>query len=405
MRRLLDLTSAIGIGLVVATWVLHLRDKRLPGGPGVWTAVGVALILAHLLLRWEDVVRRIGGRQIRYGTNTLILSLVVLAILGIGNYLVNSHTKRWDLTKAQRYSLSEQTQKIAEGLKEDVTITYFHETAQMPQAQDRLKQYQALSPKLKVQFVDPFKEPAKAREFDISLVPTLVLQRGAKREKITKDSEQDITNALVKVTRTETRTVCFLEGEGERDPDDAGDTGYSQLKAGLASGGYGVQKTMLKDAKVPAECTTLIIAGPQKDLLPGSVEAVRSFVTSGGRAIVMLEPEFKDSYPNLTGLLKEWNIEAGNDLVVDGSIQSQLSGYGFEAPLTKRYPPHEITRNFGIRTLYLTARSVQAGQGTRDGVTVQNLVETSEASWAQSDLRLRRPRRPAQRLLQLRKGA
>ncbi len=385
--RLVDLTSPLGLAAIAGAWIADLRGAHVPGGPGVWTAVGAALILAHILLRWEDIVRTVGGRQIRYGSNALVLGAVVLAILGFANYLVNRHTKRWDLTKSRRYSLSEQTQKVVEGLKEDVTLTYFQNAEQLAAARERLKEYEALSPHVKTQFVDPFKEPAKAREYDISVVPTIVLQRGAKREKITRDSEQDVTNALVKVTRNGDRAVCFLEGEGERDPEDTADTGFSLLKTGLTSSGYSVSKTSLKDGKVPAECTVLIVAGPQKDLMPGSIETLKTFVNAGGRVIVMIEPEFKDSFPNLTHLLADWDIEAGNDLVVDASIQSQLAGAGFETPLTSRYPSHEITRNFHIKTVYHEARSVQAGKTPGQGVSAQNLVETSEASWAQKDLK------------------
>ena len=41
------------------------------------------------------------------------------------NYLAARHPMRWDLTKDQRYSLSDQTKKVVAGLKDDVKITYF----------------------------------------------------------------------------------------------------------------------------------------------------------------------------------------------------------------------------------------------------------------------------------------
>ena len=56
---------------------------------------------------------------------------MVLGILGALNYLACRHTKQFDLTKDQRYSLSDQTQKILGGLKEDVKIPYFQRAAHM----------------------------------------------------------------------------------------------------------------------------------------------------------------------------------------------------------------------------------------------------------------------------------
>ena len=71
----------------------------------------------------------------------------------------------------------------------------------MDAGRDRLREYEALSDRLKVEFVDPVKNPTRAQAFDITTVPTLILQRGERRERISSASEQDITNALIKVTR------------------------------------------------------------------------------------------------------------------------------------------------------------------------------------------------------------
>ena len=74
----------------------------------------------------------------------------------------------------------------------------------MARGQDRLKEYQALSPRLKVEYVDPVQSPAKAQAYDVrGPWPILVVERGDKRERVTNDCEQDITNALIKITRDE----------------------------------------------------------------------------------------------------------------------------------------------------------------------------------------------------------
>jgi ABC-type uncharacterized transport system involved in gliding motility auxiliary subunit len=69
----------------------------------------------------------------------------------------------------------------------------------------------------------------------------------------------------------------------------------------------------------------------------------------------------------------------------------QLFGTGPLTPLAAQYPYHEITKDFRLATAFHTARSVSAGTGTVDGVTAQSLLETSSASWAESDLKLKEP--------------
>jgi gliding motility-associatede transport system auxiliary component len=393
--RAVDILGPLGFLVIVGAQAWERAGKTLPGKPDYYLIAGAALILTHLLLRFEDITRRVGRRQMKYGANTTVLVAVVLASLGLVNYLVFRHTKRWDLTKGQRYSLSDQTRKILQGLKDDVTVWYFQRSTapEMSAGQDRLKDFQAVSPRIKVEFVDPLKNPARATEYDArGPWPVLVVERGRKREKVTNDSEQDLTNALIKVTRDTRKTVCFAEGEGERDIDDTGDRGLSSVKAALGKSQYETQKVLLvREGKVPASCTVLVVAGPEKDLLPQVVDSVRAFVKQGGKALVMAEPEMKTPTPNLDALLKEWNLDAGRDVVVDVSGMGQLFGTGAITPIVAEYPYHEITKDFRVMTAFHTARSLEAGKGSVEGVTAQNLLETSPASWAETDLALKEP--------------
>ncbi|MCG6926512.1 MAG: GldG family protein [Acidobacteria bacterium] len=391
LKRLVDYLAPAGFILAIGAivWARFTPfGHPLPGGLRPWLIAAAALVLVHLILRWEDATRYLGVRQVKYGTNTFVLVVVVLLILGGVNYLVNRHTKRIDLTKNQRYSLAEQTKKVVQGLESEVTITYFQRERDMDEGRDRLREYEALSDRLKVEFVDPVKNPTRAQAFDITTVPTLILQRGERRERISSVSEQDITNALIKVTREGSKTVCFVEGEGERSTEDSAERGYSGAKSALTDSQYEVESLfLLREKTVPEKCTVVVVAGPEKDLTPEAISPLREYVRGGGKLLAMVEPEFKESYPNLVGLLEEWNIQAGNDVVVDISGVGQIFGASELAPLVMDYPSHEITRDFRVMTLFAGARSMQAGEGSVEGVTAQNLARTSEQSWAETTLK------------------
>src|SRR5918999_275713 len=47
---------------------------------------------------------------------------------------------------------------------------------------------------------------------------TLVVEYMGRRERVTSDSEQDLTNALIKVLNPQEKRVYFLAGHGEKDP-------------------------------------------------------------------------------------------------------------------------------------------------------------------------------------------
>jgi ABC-type uncharacterized transport system involved in gliding motility auxiliary subunit len=391
--RPIDALTPIGL-LVAAGALIASGYGKLPGRVEYYLAAAVLLVLAHLVLRFEDIARG-RGRQIRYGGNAFLVVAAVLGILGALNYLAFRRNKTWDLTKGQRHSLSDQTKKILQGLSQDVTIRYFQRSTapELLSGQEHMKTFQAASPRIKVEFVDPVKSPGQAQEYDVrGPWPILVVERGSKREKVTNDSEQDLTNALIKVTRDSRKTVCFAEGEGERDIDDGGDRGFSGLKAALVKSQYETQKVLLvREGKVPPACTVLVVAGPETDLLPQVAGAVRDYVRQGGKALVLAEPEMKVPTPNLTALLKEWNLEAGRDVVVDVSGMGQIFNTGPYTPIVAEYPYHELTKDFRVMTAFHTARSLEAGKANVEGVTAQNVIETSPASWAETDLALKQP--------------
>jgi ABC-type uncharacterized transport system involved in gliding motility auxiliary subunit len=396
LKRAVDFLAPLGFILAVAAlaWSrINPMGKSLPGGLRPYLIAAAALVLLHLVLRFEDVMRVVGRRQLKYGGNTLVLVLAVLGLLVGANYVVARNTKRFDLTKDQRYSLSDQTRKVLAGLTDEIKVTYFQRSRDMARGQDRLKEYQALSPRLKAEFVDPVQSPAKAQAYDVrGPWPILVVERGDKRERVTNDSEQDITNALIKVTREGKKTVCLLEGEGERSGEDSSERGMTGAKSSLTKSLYEVKNVFLmREKTVPKDCTVLVVAGPEKDLLPETAAAIRDYVKQGGKALVMVEAELKESYPNLVALLKDWNIEAGKDVVVDVSGMGQLFGFSELAPLAIEYPYHEITKDFRLPTLYGGVRSVKAGTATIEGVSASDLVKTSDQSWAETDLALKGP--------------
>jgi ABC-type uncharacterized transport system involved in gliding motility auxiliary subunit len=393
LKRILDFLAPAGFLLAIGTLAWTRTGRTLPGGLRPYLIGALALVLVHLVLRFEDLTRVLGRRQVKYGSNTFVLVVAVLGLLGAANYLASRHTKRFDLTKDQRYSLSDQTRKVLAGLQDDIKITYFQRSRDAARGQDRLKEYQALSSRLKTEFVDPVQSPARAQAYDVrGPWPILVVEKGDKRERVSNDGEQDITNALIKVTREGQKTVCLLEGEGERSGEESGERGFSGVKSALTKALYQTKNVFLmREKTVPGDCTVLLVGGPEKDLLPETTAAIKDFVKQGGKALVLVEAELKESYPHLVALLKDWNIEAGRDVVVDVSGMGQLFGFSELAPLAIEYPWHAITKDFRLPTLYGGARSMKAGTATIEGVSAQDLVKTSDQSWSESDLTLKGP--------------
>ncbi len=332
------------------------------------------------------------ARQTKYAGFAATYILVVLAAVVIANYLANEHNKSYDATSNKRYSLSEQTAKIVKGLKQDATITYFNQSTHFRDGKDLLEEYKNLSPKVKVQYVDPDKDPQQAREAGIRNVGTAIVQIGAKKEEAKSMSEEGITGAFIRDLKSNTRTVCFLTGSGEHQIDDNDREGFSQFKQLLAKDNYETKTIdLLQKPEVPNDCTALVIAGPTRDYVQPEVDAIKKFVEDGGRAFFMLDPPLKMGRSEiadnnaLTSLLQGWGVTVDKDLILDLSSVGQIFGLGPQVALVSNYSSHPIVNDIKrTATGFPLARSIEIKNS--DKTTVEKLFDSSTSSLATTNL-------------------
>ena len=98
---------------------------------------------------------------------------------------------------------------------------------------------------------------------------------------------------------------------------------------------------------MPEDATVLIIAGPQKDLLPAEKESLQHYINTGGNALFLLDP---DQSPEMTTFLQEYGITVGDNMIIDPF--SRVFGAGYDMPVASAYTQHPITENFNIATFF-----------------------------------------------------
>ncbi|MGH9314026.1 MAG: GldG family protein, partial [Vicinamibacterales bacterium] len=297
--------------------------------------------------------------------------------------------KRWDLTAGGAFTLSDQTKKILETLPNPVTIKVFTKGDDFDRFRDRLDQFQYASKKVSVEYIDVYKRPALAERYKIQQEGTVVFEYGARVERATNDTEQDLTNALIKAVQGQEKTVYFVQGHGERDTAGADRrTGYSGIAQALQIDNFKVDKLALAQQKtVPADASVIVLAGPQADYLQEEVDMLREYLQRGGRVLFLLDPPARPDAPpltNLMALLREWGIEAGNDIVVDVSGRSDEPSVPVAMP---PYPAHPALERLTLFTVYPVARSMSPVPGGVNGRTAQPIIETSPRSWAETDIK------------------
>ena len=107
-------------------------------------------------------------------------------------------------------------------------------------------------------------------------------------------TEEGVTGAFIRDLKGNTRTVCFVTGSGEHQIDNTERDGLSHFKELLSKDNYEAKTVdLLQKAEVPADCTTLVIAGPTRNYEQPEVDAIKKYVEGGGRALLMLDPPLK----------------------------------------------------------------------------------------------------------------
>ncbi len=392
LKRILGLLGWLGVALVFAAVAIRfLKPEWQPYYNGLAIG-GLVCTLLYILSQWREIGQAFAGRQARFGTLAAASILVVLGILTAINYLSTRHNKRWDLTAAHQFSLSDQTKKVLQDLKEPVKIRVFARSDEFQRFRDRLDEYTYQSKQVSTEYIDPEKKPGLAQQLGVTSLGTVVFEYKGRNEKVASDSEQELTNGLIKVIQGRQPKVYFTQGHGEKDTVSAERGGYNAIAAGLTSGNFIVEKTVLaQQGKVPDDADVLIIAGPKTDFLGPEIDALKTYLARGGKVLVMLDPVLKADLPQpaaLQGLLKDWGIDADNDIVLDVSGMGRLLGTDESVPVAVSYPAHPITEGVGnMMTAYPLARSMTPVEGGVNGRTAQRVVETSRNSWGETNLK------------------
>ena len=329
------------------------------------------------------------ARQTRYGAYVTVYILVVLAVVAGVNWLANQNNKSYDATANKRFTLSDATKKTVEGLKNDLTITYFDKSDQFETARTTLDRYKDLSSKIKLSFIDPEKKPEIARLAHVQNLGAIFVDYGNKHEEAKSLTEEEITGAIKRAMTSGVRTACFISGTGEASITDTDREGYSRFKDMLEKINVKTKELpMLQKSEIDKDCTLIVIAGPTHDYIPPVLAAIKKYIDDGGKALIEFTPAIADrggsadGEPNLEKMVADWGVTVANDLVYDVGPYSQV--FGEAAPVVGHYDTHAIVKDMGrTATVYPLSRSLDVATGK----SFEKLFETADTSYMNTNLK------------------
>ncbi len=334
--------------------------------------------------------------QLRW-KNTFFI-LVFLVFIGTLAWLSTQYKYAADWTSNNRNTPSDATLELLKKIEETVHISAFvsaSNAAQKAEIEKLVKPYQRFKSNINLTFIDPNTSPELVRKKGIRYEGELIVSIGAQEELTTEKplreervqaaTEQQLTNTLQRLARTEEHWVLFLEGHGERSPygDSSFDmTSWAQImKAkGIRVRGYNLASNSI----IPDNTSLLIIADPQQNLLHGEIQILLNFIEQGGNLLWLIEPDSTQD-PEFQGM-EELSETLGIELIPGMVVDPNTQILGINDPrftLIPEYPRNPITENFNSMSIFPTAKAIEFFANEEWDSEI--LLETLPRTWSEVD--------------------
>lgn len=379
--------GVLGLTAAIFGVVLYALDPdALPLAAGN-LLVGVVGLAFYAATNWRSLLRAVGGRSTTLVVLEVAIVAGVLAALATLNFFAAQEPKEWDLTRDKLFTLQEQSVQVAQRLDKKVTVYGFFRSSESARQvlEESVNLYKLHTDKLELVFINPDAPPPELiQKLDLNNAsPRIVFESETGQvAKVRNATEEDLTNALIKVAERPARKVYFLTGHGEPAIDDAqAEDGYAIAASQLRNEGLTVEALSLLDREnVPKDASVVVVAGAKSALFPNEVETLKVWLNRGGRLVALLEPDLDYG---MESIWRPFGVLVGDDLVLEPNPTGRAKGFGYESPVITAYEPHPITNKLkSAASLLYRARSVQPKVGLAN-LEVVTLFQTSPTSWGE----------------------
>jgi hypothetical protein len=352
--------------------------------------VGGGLALAAAIGLGARRLRFVGGEHSRpillRGLGLIALALLVAVA---AERLATRADVRFDWTFEQRFELSEPVRELLSEVEGPLDLLLFYDPLD-----PRIRRTRLLAQELQ-RHAD-----LRYAEYDIDNVPeevdvygvggsnVFVLRQGSDFELVERPNEGAIYAALYRLLAVRSGEIAVLRGEGEGDPEDGRELGFSGFITALQTEGYSI-RSLVSPAltEVPDDVDLLLLLAPKRRILPRALEAIERFLVRGGSVVAFLEPGVTSG---VEAVLAKWGLETSNQIVVD---PASGEGLGSEpkgiCPVVYNYASHPASQGLDRNrmTFFCGARAFTLRKPQVDD-QLSEIALSSPRAWLSDDLAL-----------------
>jgi hypothetical protein len=368
-------------------------------------------------------------QRLQIGLNLLVQLILIFFLVSAVNWIGFRHYKRWDVSRDQKYALSDKTKRFLKTIKGKMQITVFFSpnTPISGDVANLLAEYQyAANGKIDVENIDPQRNLSRAKEmFDkykvVSDESLLVIDYDG-RNKTVKASEmaeidasgsalgegprvtafkgeQAITSAMMDIVEGKKNTIGYITGHKEPSIAETPPSSpmmqqqepaspISVLKTFIENENIKFQElNLFNEPQIPADIKTVMIVGPQYDFSDREMKMLRDFWNKQGRILLLVDPSAKT--PKLFAFLNEVGVKVNDDRLMAfvrtgieelALIRDVYARFLGDSPITKRLADVRAVFFGGTSSMTLEPNRVRGAN-----IQVQPLVQAEKGYFAETD--------------------
>lgn len=383
MNTLLLSTNFVLYLVVIAVWITIPNSTTLNL---IITMITFSMSLVLAFMNRLKLAKYYVSEQFQKFSSAFTSVMIILCILGLVNYLSFKHPKQIDFSERSLNSLTDQSVKVIKSVDDKITFKIFARKNNSVSIKSLIDLYKFENSNVKVELIDVDVRPDLVKINSITQSPTVVIEKGQKREAIIRMRELEITNGIVKVTREKNPIIYYLTGHGEARLKDQSGDGLTFFSSLVTSSSYDFKElNLLEVDSIPEDADLVMLWGPKDGLSQKNILILDKYMKNDGRLIISINPEFNT--PRLQVLrdwLTSWGIRINDDLVVDKV--SFVNGSNGTIPLIKKFSSdHAITDQLKSQLFLPLASSVEFSDSPIHLGQMVELIKSSNGSWGETN--------------------
>jgi len=316
--------------------------------------------------------------------NIAFIALLLIAATAL--YQISArYPLQWDATKNQLNSLEPSSIAVLKKLHGEVKITVYVAEQDAKQGDMRrlirefVSIYQRYKADIKLIFVDPLKEPDAMRKASIQHNGEMVVEYAGRSRHLTSLNEQVLSSTLLNLAHAKQELLMYLGGHGERKLDGQANHDLGVFGSKLRSNGYRISSLNLTLAQdVPSNASLLVLTQPQTQLMQGEVDKILRYIDSGGNLLWLIDAE---PLRGLEPVAEKLGLVLSPGIVIDPAAQKMNAPASWT--LSADYPPHPVTADFNLVTVFPFARALDKEEND-SAWQWKVLVEAAPRGWVSS---------------------